>query len=107
MSTTPQPTGALIPQVPTVPLPAASSEISQSSGTALTLEGLAGVVDQFGSNMDQISRNVDVLSRNMAAMQQSLASLLPPPSAHLAAATTTARAYYVPANELLLRHTQG
>jgi len=100
MSTTPQPTGALIRQVPTVPLPAASSEISQSSGTALTLEGLAGVVDQFGSNMDQISRN-------MAAMQQSLASLLPPPSAHLAAATTTARAYYVPANELLLRHTQG
>ena len=100
MSTTPQPIGALIPQVPTVPLPAASSEISQSSGTALTLEGLAGVVDQFGSNMDQISRN-------MAAMQQSLASLLPPPSAHLTAATTTARAYYVPANELLLRHTPG
>jgi len=63
------------PPMSSMPLPTASSElsdVSHSPGGSLTLETLAGVVDQ-------ISRNMDQLGRNMVAMQASLASLLPPP----------------------------
>ena len=51
---------------------AAPSETSESSGGALTLASLAGVVNQ-------ISRNMGLLNCNMHAMQSLLASLLPPP----------------------------
>ena len=56
-----------------MPLPTASSELSAASasnapGGSLTLETLAGVVDQISCNMDQ-------LGCNMVAMQASLAGL--------------------------------
>ena len=64
-----------------MPLPTATSELSVASASnspggsltqgSITLETLAGVVDQIGRNMDQ-------LGRNMVAMQASLASLLQP-----------------------------
>ena len=69
-------------------MPSASSELSETSGTALTLEGLASVMEQFARNMDQIGRTVDALSLNVSTLQQSVAGLLPPPPPPAASFTT-------------------